>query len=218
MSLFPGDSIKKNISKEELNELPLWQYDGKVILVQDPKMASDAVQILLQCPLLGFDTESRPAFKRGQHFDPSLVQLASNECVYLFQLPLIGGLNPLLPLFENGNTLKVCLGVGEDIRRLKKAEPFHDQGFVELLKPVKALGIGDAGLRKLCGNLLGIRISKREQTSNWARLELSPSQQRYAATDAWVSRLIYLRACELIALQTSPLGKSIFLGNSSRAL
>jgi ribonuclease D len=146
---------------------------------------------------LGFDTETRPAFHRGQHYDPALVQVATADAVHIFQLKFCGGVAVLRPLFESEFSKKACLGVADDVRQLRAVQDFEPRGFVELSDATKALGVADCGLKKLCANLLGMRISKREQTSNWAREELTEGQLRYAATDAWVSLLVYEVALEL---------------------
>jgi ribonuclease D len=117
--------------------------------------------------------------------------------VYLFQLPLCG-VHPLLPIFTADFPTKVCVGIREDVRKLQALEKFVGRGFVELTDGTRALGIGDGSLRKLCGNLLGVRISKREQTSNWAKLDLTEKQLRYAATDAVIGLKIHRRTQELL--------------------
>lgn len=186
--------VSKRISLETINGLPLRYYEGPIHLLQDYDAARVAVQKLQTVSLVGFDTESRPAFHVGQHYRPALVQIATADEVYLFQLHLIGHIRPLLPLFESESVKKVCLGVGEDLRRLKEFQDFPAANFEELATVAGHVGIEDRSLRKLCANLLGFRISKREQTSNWGRDCLSDRQLRYAATDAWVSREIYERA------------------------
>jgi ribonuclease D len=191
--------IPKRLTKEAVNALPLWQFDGKITLVATEEAARSAVERLLSCQLLGFDTETRPAFRRGQHYDPAIVQLATNEEVFIFQLAKCGKLGPLVPLFESEKNLKVCVAVQEDVRRLKKFQAFNPGGFQELTRITDALGIEDHSLRKLCAALLGIRISKKEQTSDWSRDRLTDSQLRYAATDAWVSRQIHEVASQLLS-------------------
>lgn len=189
----------KRIPLDAINGLPLRHYDGPIHLLRNVDEAADAVGTLLASDLLGFDTESRPAFHAGQHYRPALVQIATHDRVYLFQIHLMGQIGPLVPLFEAESVRKVCLGVGEDLRRLKEFQDFRAANFEDLASVTARLGLEDRSLRKLCANLLGFRISKREQTSNWARDCLSDRQLRYAATDAWVSREIYGRAQALLS-------------------
>ncbi|MDR2340808.1 MAG: 3'-5' exonuclease domain-containing protein 2 [Puniceicoccales bacterium] len=191
--------ITKRLAKDAVNALPLWQFGGKIFLVDTEELARSAVECILSYPLLGFDTETRPSFRRGQHYDPAVVQLATAEEVFIFQLAKCGGLNQLIPLLESETNLKVCVGVQEDVRRLKKFQEFAPGGFIELTHITDTLGIEDRSLRKLCAILLGIRISKREQTSDWGRDRLTGGQLRYAATDAWVSRQIYEVATQMLS-------------------
>jgi ribonuclease D len=197
------ESFQKSITKQELDLLPIWSFPGKIILIREENMANNAVQALFERDCLGFDTETRPAFRKGQYYQPSLVQLATDEEVYLFQLQFCG-IDPLIPLFMRDTPIKACLGVREDVRKLQGLEKFMDRGFIELADGARALGIKDGSLRKLSGILLGLRISKREQTSNWAKSDLSERQLRYAATDAWVSLKVHRRMQELIKIDAKP--------------
>ena len=67
-------------------------------------------------------------------------------------------------------------------------------GFVEIADLTAKLKYENRGLRALAALLLKGRISKAAQVTNWARESLDARQIRYAATDAWISREIYLRA------------------------
>ncbi|MDR2577140.1 MAG: 3'-5' exonuclease domain-containing protein 2 [Puniceicoccales bacterium] len=191
MNKLPPDQIFSAIDRTMLENLPLWRYEGKILFLNDPHAAKKIIPQLLHCDYLGFDTETRPAFHRGQYYDPSLVQVASEEYVVIFQLSACGGIPTLKEIFEAERVLKVCVGVADDVHHLQKMQPFAARGFVELSAVTEELGVRDRGLRKLCANFLGVRISKKEQTSNWAKFPLTEDQLRYAATDAWVSRKIY---------------------------
>lgn len=186
--------VTRKISKAEINELPLIAWDGRIeILTTEDEMQS-AVADLINETHLGFDTETRPCFRKGEYYPPALIQLANADCVYLFRICSIGTLKPVLPLLESDQIIKSGIGIKEDVRELKKMEPFNPGGFVEVSELTAQLGYENRGLRALAGLLLDGRISKAAQVSNWARKELDTKQIRYAATDAWISRELYVRA------------------------
>ena len=147
-----------------------------------------------KCTILGFDTETRPSFKKGEHYPTSLVQLASESSVYLFRLKKARHVQALRPLFESEHIIKTGVAIHDDLKALQKLCPFTAAGFVEITQLTTKLGYQSKGLRALAALLLGGRISKAAQVSNWARRELEPKQITYAATDAWISRELYLQA------------------------
>ncbi|WP_309383811.1 3'-5' exonuclease [Cerasicoccus frondis] len=184
--------IALNITKEEINRLPLGRFEGAIHLITTPAAARLAVEKLLKVEVLGFDTESRPAFRKGENYDPSIVQFATNYEAYLFQVKRIGGLKPLFPLLENPDVHKVGVALRDDIKRLQAIDKYKPAGFVEISEISRRLGIEKTGLRSLIGMFLGLRISKSAQVSNWARRTLNHKQIVYAATDAWMSRRLYM--------------------------
>lgn len=183
---------------DEVNAMPLLQYDGPIHLIQTEKALSKAMIALQKEKVLGFDTETRPAFRKGKSYLPSLVQLACGRSVYLIQLNKITDITQLIPLFENPEVLKVGVAIGDDVKRLEAINPFEGAGFMDVSKMAHVLGIKRSGLRNLTALLFEKRISKRAQLSNWAREHLTEAQIRYAATDAWVSRKLYLKLKEFI--------------------
>ena len=189
--------LPATISKAEINEIPLVRFTERVHLVTTSAAVQLAVRKLSQEEVLGFDTESRPAFKKGQSFPVSLLQLAGSEGTYLFQLNRIGSLAPLLPLLENPHVLKAGVALHDDVRRLRELTPFEAGGFVEVSDLTRELGIENTGLRPLAALLLGFRISKNAQLTNWAKSRLNRKQVIYAATDAWVSRELYQAVMKL---------------------
>jgi ribonuclease D len=189
MSTFPE---KKHITKAEINELPMQSYDGRILLFNTEAEAEAAASNLLKESLLGFDTETRPAFRKGESYDPSLLQLATENAVYLFQIQQCGLTPSLIKVLSSPDIIKAGVAIDRDIADLQSLEPFEADGFVELAVPAKKARIKNLGLRGLTAILFGFRISKKEQVSNWARAELTESQKTYAATDAWLGRKIYL--------------------------
>jgi ribonuclease D len=188
MSEFPE---KKHITKAEINELPMRQYEGPIHLYNTADQAEAAARELLKETLLGFDTETRPAFRKGERYDPSLLQLATEDAVHLFQIQQCGLPPALLQLLSHPGIVKAGVALDRDVSELKVMTAFEPAGFVELAVFARDAGIKNLGLRGLTAILFGFRISKKEQVSNWARQELTDAQQVYAATDAWLGRMIY---------------------------
>lgn len=186
-------TTKQHISKEEINRLPLLAWEGPVEVIDSRKNAAKSAAMLAQEPILGFDTETRPSFRKGESHPPALVQLASARCVYLFRISKLGTLAPLLPLFEDPGILKTGVAIRDDVKELRAMEDFEPAGFTEIADITQKLGYENRGLRPLAALLLGGRISKAAQVSNWARQTLDAKQIRYAATDAWISRELYLK-------------------------
>ncbi len=148
---------------------------------------------LARSTVLGFDTETRPAFKRGQQFPPSLLQLATAEEVFLLQLGYTGLPRPIRTVLEDPAIIKVGVAPDDDLRALQAMAPFQPSGFVDLARIARNSGIRQRGLRGLAAAVCAVRISKTARTSNWANDVLTPRQIRYAATDAWIGREIFLR-------------------------
>ncbi len=181
-----------HISKDEINQLPMKQYQGPIHLIRTLDDAERAVVKLKQETLLGFDTETRPTFRVGEYYQPSLLQLATATEVFLFQIKLTGLTKGLCEVLSRPDIVKTGVSIRSDVSELRKLSDFEPAGFVELAEHAKKAHIKNLGLRGLAALLLGFRVSKREQTSNWAKNELTESQLRYAATDAWLGREIYL--------------------------
>ena len=142
---------------------------------------------------LGFDTETRPTFRKGQSHAPSLVQIATNHAVHLFPLARLDCSRALAEVLGSGQIVKAGVALARDLAELQKLFPFTAANVVDLGDIAKHRGMEQTGLRNLTGLFLGGRVTKGPQTSNWARPNLSPSQLCYAATDAWVCRELCLR-------------------------
>ncbi len=189
----------RSINKAEINELPIIAWEGSIELLSTIESMEAAVKKLLQSEILGFDTETRPSFKKGEYYPPALVQLATKDTVYLFRISIVKTLAPLIPIFESADIIKAGVAIKDDVKELKAMEEFNAQGFVEITNLTTKLGYENRGLRPLAGIMMGGRISKAAQVSNWAKPELDLKQVRYAATDSWISRELYclaVRECE----------------------
>ncbi len=187
------NSFMSVISRDEIKALPLSSFTGEIIVVDDKETAAEAVDMLKGIDVLGFDTETKPAFRKGVTNGVALLQLATKDQAFIFRLNKTGLPSPLLSLLANKNIVKTGVAIRDDIKSLQKLAGFRSAGFVELQDMVKDYNITNSGLRKLAGIVLGIQISKSQQVSNWERELLTEAQLIYAATDAWVCHEIYHR-------------------------
>ena len=187
------DHYLKSFSKADINEMPLRRYEGPVSVVRTDKQRTQALKEMAGETLLGFDTETRPVFKKGKKpGPPSLVQLATGSRVYVFQINVLSMCNGLCDLLADEDVVKTGVAVRDDILGLQRLAEFVDLSDISA-----AANLQTHGLRNLAANLLGFRISKSAQCSNWAKERLTPQQVNYAATDAWVSRELYLAMAHL---------------------
>ena len=183
--------LHPSLNKEEINLLPLRAWEGEIILVQNEDSLCMALDCLQKESVLGFDTETRPTFTRGKTCLPALIQLAASDAVYLIQLTHIPFEKRLAELLSSPHILKAGVAIHDDMKALSRLYPFVPGGVADLAAMARSKGIQAQGLRTLAANLLGFRISKSAQCSNWENRELSLQQIKYAATDAWVGRELY---------------------------
>ncbi|SIS85874.1 3'-5' exonuclease [Belliella pelovolcani] len=184
--------IQKRITKEEVNNLPIGQFEGEIVLVNSLEQIDEMVEELSFHDLIGFDTETKPAFRKGVYNYVALLQLSTPEIAYLIRLNEIGLPKPIQRLMEDSDILKIGAAVLDDLRALKKhAADFKPAGFFDLNDELKKVGFENIGVRNLAAMVLNFRVSKSEQVSNWEAPELTEKQQLYAATDAWVCLEIY---------------------------
>lgn len=202
--------MKKNhflhrIEKEEVNKLPLARFYGEVIIVRDAVGQKEALEYLAQQKVLGVDTETRPSFTRGEHHPTALVQIATQQRCYLFQLKFVDFTEEMAALFANPDICKVGLAFKEDLRGLQRKCPFEPAACVDLQQIVLRYGILDLGLQKIFAIVFGRKISKAQQLTNWETSVLTDEQAYYAATDAWATLLIYKEL-----MQTRPLPERVY--------
>ncbi len=186
----PG--FDRRMSKDEINDCPIARWEGPVRVVRSKEELSTVIHKLAGETLLGFDTETRPAYTKGESYPPALLQLATATDVFIFQFKHLGLAKPLRKILSDPAIIKAGVSLDYDIRELKKMSRFKSAGFVDLGDLAKEEGIKNHGLRGLAATLLGVRIAKGAQTSNWAKEILTPHQIQYAATDAWIGRKLYL--------------------------
>ena len=179
------------ISHEEITELPLQFFKGKIALIKEEAKLQRAFDEIAEHESIGFDTETRPSFKKGEIHKVSLMQIAIPGKVFLIRLNHTGFTQPVIQFLENESIKKAGVGLRDDIKALHKLSRFHAGGFTELSTMAREAGIQVESVKKLSALLLGFRISKGSQTSNWEASTLTEKQMVYAATDAWVCLEIY---------------------------
>jgi ribonuclease D len=182
----------REISREDLANLPIRRYEGEVWLVDTPRDLERAVADIQQEVVVGFDTETRPAFRKGEVYLPCLAQAATARAVYLFQLREPAVFEALAGLLAEPRIVKAGVAMADDLRPLRLLFPFKEQSVLDLGIVARRCGYKQTGVRNLAGIFLGFRIPKGARTSNWAATKLSVAQITYAATDAWACRELFL--------------------------
>ena len=195
MSLPP--ELLRHVSREEVNALPIRRYEGAVHVIAAPSELAPAMDDILQETLVGFDTETRPAFRPGESYPPSLAQVATARAVYLFQVQRAEIAAAVARMLGEAHIVKAGVGLADDLKSLKKIVAFHEKSIADVGALAQRHGLKQSGVRNLAGLFLGFRIPKGTKTSNWARQKLSEQQIVYAATDAWACRELYLKFREL---------------------
>lgn len=181
----------ESITAEELEKYELSWFKGEIVVVEDLKSFNETFPRILESEILGFDTETRPSFRKGRKNKVSLIQLANEELACLIRINKVGIPAELAELLANQDVIKAGVAVHDDIRFLKRVKGFNPSGFIDLQNFVRYFGIQSSGLKKLSAIVLGFRISKRQQVTDWEAEQLTDAQRIYAATDAWVCHQIY---------------------------
>ncbi len=187
--------FKISILPEEIEKMPLGAFPGKIHVIDKTGIEFvKAVAYLRAQKVIGFDTETRPVFSPGQrHNHVALLQLSGGGQAYLFRVDRLGMRKLICSILSNPHIVKVGAAVHDDVRGLQYYQHFDAKAFVDLQKIAYEWGIRDKSVKKLAANILGVRISKSQQLSNWEAEQLTAPQQMYAATDAWICREMYLK-------------------------
>ena len=182
-----------SIPKEDMAALPAAPFCGEITLVDHPEQVAEAVTVLRRAEMIGFDTETRPSFKRGQLFNVALLQLSADDRCFLIRLNKIGMPEPIREILEDPAIIKIGLSTHDDFRNLHKLYQLEPAGFIELQDYVKQFKIADNSLTRIHSILFGLRISKGQRLTNWEADTLTIHQQEYAALDATACVEIYRR-------------------------
>lgn len=185
-NLPPDLDLKRTISNEEIQALPMRAYSGPIDIVTTATELNHVVHAIEAEPLVGFDTETKPSFKKGEFHKVALVQLAIPGRVFLIQIQKSGLSEALARFLSKDEVLKAGVAIRDDIKGLQKFRRFMPGGFVDLAPMARERSLEVESVKKLTALLLGFRISKTAQTSNWEAAKLTDKQIEYAATDAWV--------------------------------
>jgi ribonuclease D len=169
---------------------------AQVSVVANSAQAAAARAVLERADALGFDTESRPTFIRGQlSSGPHLVQLSTDSHCYLYQVDHLDGLDDLNALLASPRLIKAGFGLGDDLRRLASKCGIACAGTVDLAQRLRheQNGRNAVGVKTAVADLLGQQLqkSKKVATTNWASRVLSERQILYAANDAHAALRVY---------------------------
>ncbi len=179
------------ITKEEISTLPLEEFTGRIIVIQTKTEADKAVEYLMKYNIVGFDTETRPSFRKGQYYKVSLIQVSTDDTCFLFRLNYIGFPESLKQFLSNPDIVKIGLSLRDDFGALRKRSSVEPVNFIDLQSIVGSYGIDAASLQKIYAILFKKKISKGQRLSNWEADVLTEPQKKYAALDAWACLTIY---------------------------
>lgn len=185
--------FQNEISKEEVAVLELIQFEGPIHLIDTMEAFEQEMPRIASQTVLGFDTETRPSFKKGKMYPTALIQLSTLDTAWILRVNRMGYPKDLLKMLSGEVPLKIGLGLQDDMRKMRADYNFDPGGFLDLQQYAEAFRIDEKGLKKMSAIVLGRRISKSQQVSNWDADILTEAQLRYAATDAWICLEIYNR-------------------------
>ncbi len=186
---------KSKITPEEIEQLPVAEFPGEIIVIDNlDEKYQESIEYLKGQKIIGFDTETRPSFTANTKRNlVALLQLSGKERAYIYRLHNTGLGEDLVKILSNPKIIKVGAAVNDDIRSLQYHTKFLAKSFVDLQTIATGWGIEEKSVRKMAGIILGVRVSKSQQLSNWESSDLTLAQITYAAIDAWVCQKMYLK-------------------------
>lgn len=186
-----GEKVMLGISKETIAELPQAAFEGRIIVINSPRDCRKAIKYLMTQPIVGFDTETRPSFHKGNPHKVALLQISTADECFLIRLNHTGLTPEIIEFMESDDVLKVGLSIKDDLHSLSALGEFNPVNVLELQTYVKAYDIADNSLQKVYAVIFNERISKGQRLSNWEAETLTDAQQGYAALDAYACYRIY---------------------------
>ena len=185
-------NFRESISKEEINSLPILEYEGRnIVLVDTLSKLKTTIEVLKNEEVLGFDTETKPSFEKGKMNKVALLQLSTADTCYLIRLNVLGMQNPIIEILSSEKPLKIGLSLKDDYKMLNRRRSFKPAGFLDLQSVIGRFGIKDLSLQKIYAIMFNKKISKSQRLTNWQAPNLTLQQQKYAAVDAWACMDIY---------------------------
>lgn len=185
-------NFRESISKEEINSLPILEYEGRnIVLVDTLSKLKTTIKVLKNEEVLGFDTETKPSFEKGKMNKVALLQLSTADTCYLIRLNVLGMQNPIIEILSSEKPLKIGLSLKDDYKMLNRRRSFKPAGFLDLQSVIGKFGIKDLSLQKIYAIMFNKKISKSQRLTNWQAPNLTLQQQKYAAVDAWACMDIY---------------------------
>lgn len=181
----------KKISDEEVKDLPKVGFTGEIEIIEDYHEQNRVASFLSDYRVIGFDTESRASFKKGVVNKVSLVQLSAGGKAFLIRVNKVKLSAGIIKIMESAEHIKVGVALNEDVREVLSLGKFTPAGFYDLQRVMSDFSIGELSLKKISAIVLGVQISKAQRLSNWEASKLTPAQEVYAATDAWVCEEIF---------------------------
>ena len=185
-------NFRESISKEEINSLPVLEYEGRnIVLVDTLSKLKTTIEVLKNEEVLGFDTETKPSFEKGKMNKVALLQLSTADTCYLIRLNVLGMQNTIIEILSSEKPLKIGLSLKDDYKMLNRRRSFKPAGFLDLQSVIGKFGIKDLSLQKIYAIMFNKKISKSQRLTNWQAPNLTLQQQKYAAVDAWACMDIY---------------------------
>ena len=185
-------NFRESISKEEINSLPVLEYEGRnIVLVDTLSKLKTTIEVLKNEDVLGFDTETKPSFEKGKTNKVALLQFSTADTCYLIRLNVLGMQNSIIELLSSEKPLKIGLSLKDDYKMLNRRRSFKPAGFLDIQSVINKFGIKDMSLQKIYAIMFNKKISKSQRLTNWQAPNLTIQQQTYAAVDAWACMDIY---------------------------
>ena len=167
----------------------------QVFVVTNQRQAGIAFDELMAAGFVGFDTESKPTFRKGEKSEgPHVLQFATTEKAFIFQSHFLEGHPVIIDALKSADLTKIGFGLGGDLTQISNRFGIRPASIVDLDRSFRKLGYRNSiGAKSAVAMLFQRRLlkSKSVTTSNWAARELTERQLLYAANDAYAALRIF---------------------------